>query len=477
MTPVAAYFTATTQAEIDAAEAHVLASSTGIVVHGGTIAARARDRPARWYGELAPVPGGLCCPRLFGASDAAHIAHLALATAVPHPGCGGTTRIVPVIALRDRPPVWADGVAGEAPGNLLYRALLRANHFLGLVLASPDHHDQLAELTDAVTTMLARIHAGWTSHAWPTSRTWTVWTPGEERASPSSPSVAPPRQRPPYDPAGVGGLRVFADGSGLFAFARTIVRFRTRDGKVLRVVPYEGTYLAAPTPALALVQAFGLEGRDEEQERVYALDLATGRWTDRPAEPAPVWFAESQERSLLLDTDGRQLPLDVGDYPVINEPSPDHRFIWVEDKHGDGGIFRLRDGALVRPPAAAPDELTGIPHLELDGRVVPRARYQPSPRHTRAAFVLGAHDRWRTLREGVVREDGDPLLTLAGGSKLAAFGDDGLLWIADGKEVRAIDLAGIPRVRHRWAYQPLRKAAKAPARSTARAHERRAMGR
>ena len=84
-----------------------------------------------------------------------------------------------------------------------------------------------------------------------------------------------------------------------------------------------------------------------------------------------------------------------------------------------------------------------------------------------AAATHHAERRGRhlTLRQGVVCEDGSPILVLAGASILATFTDSGdALWIADSAEVRCIELSPVPRIRTHWPYPPLRTAAGAPAR-------------
>lgn len=67
---------------------------------------------------------------------------------------------------------------------------------------------------------------------------------------------------------------------------------------------------------------------------------STGRGAPRSPRPSPGLIAdEDLERAQLVDVrTGRiaRLP-EVVDYPVLALVSPDGRWVWVEDKEGNGG--------------------------------------------------------------------------------------------------------------------------------------------
>ena len=126
---------------------------------------------------------------------------------------------------------------------------------------------------------------------------------------------------------------------------------------------------------------------------VFALELANGAWIARPKSDATpgVWFDESLERSFLFDDRGRSIRLrDISDYPTIVGFSPDHRFVWVEDKHGSGGVFRTRDGALVTMRPGTNDNLGGLPRLTAAGALAVAREGSPRtelrPRESRTPF-------------------------------------------------------------------------------------------
>jgi hypothetical protein len=265
-------------------------------------------------------------------------------------------------------------------------------------------------------------------------------------------------------------LRIFDDGTGLIAFSRAVVVFRLRDGKVLRTLPTGGArYVCAPTAEHAVLVAFsptgGLryDGIPAQCERPFTMELAKGRWVESSDDTASVWFEERMERSLLRG-DGRVLPLPVDDYPIVEEPSADHRFIWVEDKHGNGGIFRVRDGAFVARIGEPRLDSFDVPQLSRDGTI--QATRESFHVASGTALARTAQGRWLTLRDGVVCEDGAPLVTLAAPSQVAAFGPDAAtLWVTDRKAVRRIELTRTGAVvKSTWDFAPLRLAAKAPAR-------------
>ncbi len=468
--PLDRYFSATGHAGVAEAEAAIRSGSSGSLANAGTIYALSPTRSDRWFGPMRRVPGGLCSEALFGDLPEAQrerFAHIALARPVPHPS-GALTRVVPVLPLAERRPVHADGVYASSACDLLYQAMFRAHRIIELAAAdaAADRASLITELTDEVASCLAAIAAG------RATRTWSAWRTRDPL--PPCP-IAPPPQPAPYEPAAIYGLRVFEDGTGLVAFARSLVVFRARDGKVLRIVPCAGEYLAAPTAACALVKAWapagrmtqipGYEDRPEERQRVFALELARGRWIELPTDATSVWFDEQLEVAFLHNNAGSSQRLEVSDYPVVNESSPDHRFIWVEDKHGDGGVFRLRDGGLVTAFPQQLDDTSALPYLDDAGRYAAKRARRPRSKHASAAIARSERGRWLTFRDGVVAEDGQPRFELGGNSEIATFADDGSLWLADRREVRCIELAGTtPKLRCRWAFPPLRAAASAPAR-------------
>lgn len=473
------YFAATSQAEIDAAEAALRERSVGAVETGANVHTR-RTGDAVWLGGLRAEPRGIRSAELFGETHASRmirVAHLELVEPVPHPGGGGETRVVPVIGPDLRLPVEADGVHAEPPCDTLYRQLARGA-WLAKLAAGSAH---IPEAVEGMTFALARLAAGW-----PT-RTWDAWSDAE-------PAVEVPRVAPMQDlfttRQAPSALRLFED-TCVIAFPSAIIVARLRDGKVVRAIDTnDAECLAIPTPSLALVKgdvettatfdvrAVAMEATRRSLEAVgdastydssnlpetesvqatcvFALDLANGAWIARPKSDATpgVWFDESLERSYLCDDRGRSLRLhDVSDYPTLVVFSPDHRFVWVEDKHGSGGVFRTRDGALVTMRPGNDDSLRGLPRLTAAGELaVARDGWSPAKKQDAAALVRTPRGTWMSFGEGVVSVNWTPFLVLDGASHVAAFDKHGTrLALSDGKTLRVIDVASpTPRELLRW---------------------------
>ncbi|MFS8065340.1 MAG: hypothetical protein ACMG6S_03105 [Byssovorax sp.] len=477
---ISSYFAAASQVDIDAAEAALRARSAGAVEHGANVQT-SRSGEGAWFGGLRAVPRGIRSAELFGETQAnrlIRLAHLELVESVPHPGGGGRTRVVPVIGPDLRRPVAADGVHAEPPCDTLYRELASWAH-LATRAAGSSH---ISEIVEGLTFALARLAAGW-----PT-RTWDAWSDAEPAVE--VPRIAPmqdlfTKQQPPI------ALRLFEDTCAV-AFPSAIIVARLRDGKVLRAIDTnDAECLAIPTPSLALVKgdvetgatfdvrAVAMEATRRSLEAVFgdastydfsnlpetesvqatcvfALDLANGAWIARPKSDATpgVWFNESLERSYLVGDRGRSIRLrDLSDYPTIVGFSPDHRFVWVEDKHGSGGVFRTRDGALVTMRPGTNANLGGLPRLTAAGALaVAREEWSPSKKQEAAALVRTPRGTWMSFGEGVVSADWTPFLVLDGASRVAAFDTHGTrLALSDGKTLRVIDIASpTPRELLRW---------------------------
>ena len=477
---ISSYFAAASQVEIDAAEAALRARSSGAVEHGANVCT-SRTGEGAWFGGLRAVPRGIRSAELFGESHAnrlIRLAHLELALPVPHPGGGGQTRVVPVIGPDLRRPVEADGVHAEPPCDTLYRELAIWAQ-LAMLAAGSSH---IPEIVEGMTFTLARLAAGW-----PT-RTWDAWSDAEPTVE--APRIAPMQHLFTKQQAPIA-LRLFED-TCVVAFPSAIIVARLRDGKVLRAIDTnDAECLAIPTPSLALVKgdvetaatwdvrAAAMEATRHSLEAVggdastydfsdlpedasvqatciFALDLAKGTWIARPeADATPgVWFDESLERSYLFDDRGRSIRLrDLSDYPTIVAFSPDHRFVWVEDKHGSGGVFRARDGALVTMRPSTNDSLGGLPRLTAAGALAAAHEdWHPAKKQEAVALVRTPRGAWMSFGEGVVSADWTPFLVLDGASRVAAFDTHGTrLALSDGKTLRVIDVASpTPRELLRW---------------------------
>ncbi|MBA3393337.1 MAG: hypothetical protein H0T89_11870 [Deltaproteobacteria bacterium] len=467
---IGSYFAAASQADINAAEAALRARSSGAVEHGSSVET-SRMAEGSWFGGLRAVPGGIRSAELFGETSAnrlIRLAHLELVESVPHPGGGGQTRVVPVIGPELRGPIEADDVYAEPSCDALYREIATFAHLAKLAAGSP----YLTEAIEGMAFALARLAAGWPS------RVWDAWSdPG---ATVDVPRIPPMQElySPKQPPI---GLRLL-DDTCVVAFPSAIIVARLRDGKVLRAIDtHDAECLAIPTPSLALlkgevetsdtfdVRAAAMEATRRSLEAiggdasaydysklpesapvqatcVFALDLENGTWSARPdSDLTPgVWFNESLERSYLVDDRGRSIRLrDVSDYPTITAFSPDHRFVWVEDKHGSGGVYRTRDGALVTKRSGDNDHLEGLPRLTAAGAIA-RARdgWYPGNKQEASALVRTPRGTWMSFGDGVVSANWKPFLVLDGASRVAAFDTHGTrLAITDGKVLRVIDVA------------------------------------
>lgn len=433
---------------------------------------------AEWLAGARIPAGGPRCPTLFGVPGTedrgTRIAHLEVGFPVPHPVLGATIRRIPVVPPALRPPLVADGVYGTPAADVLYAALAR---WLAIGAAHP------VEVLDYLTPVLrALLTAGSTGP-------WTRWSAPE----PWAPAPSEPKDELRLMFSGVlfTGHHLAFDNGQVTIYdldsARVVERLASRgaelvsidDGHAVFVArgPTGGTVRPRESAIEATVQTMeriGLpfdraeaeasyahlpEEDDEEAERFYAISRSDGRWTAVPSHVPQVRFEEALERSLLCRGDGATaLLLEVDDYPTVVAFTVDRRFVWVEDKHGNGGIFRTSDAARVAE-LPEPDELpAGTPWL--DGHAF--APYAPPdeededdapPRESPAALAQAPDGAFLTLRDGIACRDGHPILGVSGHIRWAALRDDGAFLAIVSLEdfgshrLRVVSLAEPPEIR------------------------------
>jgi hypothetical protein len=175
-----------------------------------------------------------------------------------------------------------------------------------------------------------------------------------------------------------------------------------------------------------------LEG-ELEIPRFHALDARDARWKAWPDDVPRVVFDVARERSFLVRDDGANAHLhESGDYPVTHVFSPCRRYVWVEDKEGSGGVFRVRDAAHVAtfPQGFEETLLADVQYVESawSGLLV-RDEHRDDDELFREAREAGPGvaaiarrpDGFITFRNAVVARNGVPWFALAMAVDAAAF--------------------------------------------------------
>ena len=464
---VTSYFEACSQDAIDAAEQAILVHSAGAITNTSSVVVATGDSgEAAWLGDLQRVVGGLLCPVLFGNSwcERKRLTHLVLDVAVAHPGGVGTTRIVPVIGPAYRMPEQADGVLGQSPCDILYSELAMLAKKLAMLTATPANDSPeyiTAEIIAPLASTFTRLAAGWKRQP----RAWIAWS--ENLSVAGAQALAPPLIASGYEDQSMS-VRVFDNGTALIVVRSTAIVVNLGDGTIISARDTCGvSLLAAPSPQIAIFRSpwasYGADGAPVA-DPIYALDLANGDWVQAPADAPRVRFVELNERALLFDNLDRHIELHaIGDYPTIAEFTPDHRFVWVADKHSSRAVFRVRDGALVT--MCAPRSRTCVAdsvRLTRKGMLTKTSRdWQPHDNADAAAIVRTPRGRWLSLAEGIVSEGWRSFMVIDGAITAAAFDRLGTtLAIVDGKNLRVIDVGHAPQQRASWPLAPYYSAAK-----------------
>lgn len=464
MNLTSAWCTATTADELRRAEDEILAASIGSVTSTWSTRLAASDivrgRPgeggplvieAAWLARARIAEDGARSTELFGPLGAderlERIAHIPVHGAVAHPSIDATMRCVPVLPPGLRPPIHSAGVFGRPALDAHYEQVVRWVEIL---------RDRTWEdLDDEVRrVVLAPVQAIREASSRGSMSRWI-----DPVASRPRPGVRPEREEVRVEPTAIGlaGAEVVLDHGML-----TIVDL---DGRARRL-DVRGAHLEALTEDAFVVSVDGV---------LFAMDRRTGTWCAPPPEVPLVTMVERYERVILVRDDGAELLVhELVDYLRTSAFAADRRFVWLEDKVGTGGIFRVEDGANVGelPPELESDLPAGLAFFDeydaeptiLDRALAPGddpEEHSLGDERLRspAAFAFGER-AVLTFREGVVARDGVPFFALKFPVKLAAFDAHGTRLVTysgarDGIEVtlptlRVFDVSeDAPRLVHR----------------------------
>ncbi len=431
------------------------------------------------FHRLAPFPGGALCERIFGPIGSperkTRTGHIHVKSGVVHPALSPevTVHVIPVLPPGDRPLVVEDGDVIAGPVNVAYQRLLRAKYLLDLSDRYGAPGDQRADYQrqlQAAFEVLCRAING--------DASVDAWEPCED------PSPAPPAEpgmptltdlRLDEEPSRLTGVAIAGPKSLLLTFSQRTLHLRRSDGAALGVID-------APSASVAYVDGAGkravLAGWRVVREGdwvaattdFFALDLqkhALGG--PLPNDMVPAYFNEVMEQSWLVDAAaGRSLRLlEVADYPVFQAFTPDHRYVWAEDKERSGGVYHTKSGALHAMMSDA-RESGEAPLLRPDGRLIAADDYDPDDldeeleeqrrRVDRAptAIVRLSNGVFRTFHEGVVADDGKALFCVGWVPWYAAFSRKGNeLCLADNRELITVSVRGRPKIIERFALNGL----------------------
>jgi hypothetical protein len=233
-------------------------------------------------------------------------------------------------------------------------------------------------------------------------------------------------------------------GDELFLRFPTIAARVDVEGRVKKLLHARGQSVWASAQHLVSLSS----GGGWAPSTLHVLDLKTGKWqTELPEGFSGVVADEVVEQAQVVEVrTGRVAELrEIADYPCFMVSSPDGKWIWAEDKEGNGGIY---------------EAATGRRHVLADGASFENERVfilgtklRPAAESPVALHVAGRYIR--TLSGGVVRIQDRVALVVEGEVRAAAFSDDGrqlalatkkrleLVWVDDPESSSGFDLAPI----------------------------------